>query len=344
MARILRHCRSMVARITRSKKTTKRTCFDTLPPELWQMIASYLPLSSAASLILTCRSALALIGTQCWVDLNLRSQSLERMRFLEFLDKSLPRYFLCQQCHIFHRRWRRECLNDGASGVYFFLRWECDLPTRFTLLAPYGADVTWSAIQLVMRAHRYGPQYGISIRSLHANYHAGMGWSRHSIPRIVDGRLLIRVRALYWIPRPLPPRDEVTCPWPQSTTGITCQHSSRGGWLFKLCLAAVTDLSSSTADEFEHDSELLHCLFCPTEYMVQIRQARHFREMAWPFPQIFRRRYVLSITRWIDIGDGRSILSKEWTALATRNIWRRLERFDYSGMQGIRSRFEAEKS
>ncbi len=213
--------------------------------------------------------------------------------------------------------------------------WKCDSGNEMNLSFK---RVPWSAVQLMMRAHKYGPQYGISAKSLDLALGVIDGWIDYSISRIVNNRLLIRVRAHYWIPRASTSQEEIAraVPWPGHGLRITCHHHGGDGGFKGPCLTAVTELSRSTSDEFTYESVVYRCQFCPSEYQVSLQQARHFGELA--FSQILRHRYVLAVTRWMDVGECLSNNSREWVALSPRCT---PEYFDFSCIQGIRSRFES---
>ena len=71
-----------------------------LPVELLQSIATYLPLSAAASFALSNKYICYLLGRQYWH--HLRSQPLEYKIFLGFLEKNMTGHWLCDQCLTFH--------------------------------------------------------------------------------------------------------------------------------------------------------------------------------------------------------------------------------------------------
>ncbi|OCK77085.1 hypothetical protein K432DRAFT_407631 [Lepidopterella palustris CBS 459.81] len=74
-----------------------------LPTELLQHIASYLPASSFASLAVTSSYFYRTLGTLPWLHLKDKNIDPEFFRLVELLQKDDPRYFFCPRCALLHQ-------------------------------------------------------------------------------------------------------------------------------------------------------------------------------------------------------------------------------------------------
>lgn len=77
--------------------------FKTLPPELFQLIASFIPFSAAVSLTLTCRKASIILGSRYLDWLNVKGNR-ETLEFIKLLERDLPRHIVCVECEVLHSR------------------------------------------------------------------------------------------------------------------------------------------------------------------------------------------------------------------------------------------------
>ncbi|OCK76058.1 hypothetical protein K432DRAFT_385737 [Lepidopterella palustris CBS 459.81] len=97
------HSRELRASTPRASSTiAKPGPIMSLPPELLQMIAGYLPTSSQASLALTSRAVCRTIGTVSWSEM--KKKHWEKLPFLIALRRDLPEYGTCAACcKLLHR-------------------------------------------------------------------------------------------------------------------------------------------------------------------------------------------------------------------------------------------------
>jgi hypothetical protein len=144
----------------------RQSPLSSLPAEILLHIKDFLPLSSAACLILCNRQMLMALGSQSWYSLLADDQIIERRRFLVALQKDLPDWLLCYPCSLFHpvephkvpkNMWIFDkdlpCMQD--NGVIF-------------LTASFG--IRYQHVQLLMNEHRLGRSYTRNLEALSFNF------------------------------------------------------------------------------------------------------------------------------------------------------------------------------
>lgn len=128
------------------------TTFLEFPLDILWLIAEELPGIDQASLALTSKQLLSILGNKSF-DIIKRSPDL-KITFLEILSRDLPDFIPCHICAALHS-WKptfrdRDCVDLTGSIIV--------IPGE---LALHFVDV-----QLIMRAHRISPDYGISLSDL----------------------------------------------------------------------------------------------------------------------------------------------------------------------------------
>lgn len=160
---------------------------ERLPVEIWQYIASYLPIVSAASLALCNRYLFKVLGTRYWHELS--TKPALKVEFLSNFEKDLPNHWICYNCAVFHRRHP-----DQESRWDFFIR---DFKQLYDppCVTKNWVHVGWADIgikqyqvQLAMNRHRYGLSHGIPVESF---YHP---WSTKSEQQSLDKSYFMRAR------------------------------------------------------------------------------------------------------------------------------------------------------
>ncbi len=342
-----RFCNKLIARIRKEadpEVAAQITCFEKLPTEIWQGIASYLPRSSTASLALTCRSAYNTMGIQSLVDMKSPDHKTDKCRFLELMDNRFPGHFLCYSHGIYHPRGLRKAHRRRTAFMDITRPWACDPPSKLFLLSADN-NITWATVQLIMRAHRYQPAHGKSVKTLRGNFNGGRGWHTYSKPCIIDDRLLVRVSAYYWIPTGSVLQEDGAGAFPELGVGVTCQHCHANPKLKALCMNALVRFRDARPKpwmkgSFEYWSRLYRCLLCPTEYQVALARPWDFSELDKTLRETYKCHYVLVVRRWIDFGEGRSAESREWVALAGKMAaGRQPTLWDTRGAPTIQERF-----
>ncbi|KAI9738412.1 MAG: hypothetical protein M1834_008915 [Cirrosporium novae-zelandiae] len=344
MACCLNFCRALPRGIKSLISPTPPNIFEKLPPELWHMIVSYLPFISTASLALTCRHMAYTLGHEYWY--NLRNPGPEKLAFLRLLDVSMPKYLLCSSCKIFHRRRRTYKYAETlqASKKFNYIKRCCR--HRETARISWSLELDWWLIQLVMRAYRCGPRYGVGLKALSCVENRGQDVWIETKASIIDDHLFLKVQNCALIDPKRPVANLAVI----GQNLCACNHLFKPWPLLNACFEAVDNLPRNwkQAKNYSYRSALFRCPSCPSEYLVELRPASQFQVIAdpRPFPRLLREReMILCVSRWMDVGDGESPDSPEWKALSSTAICREgfLKPFDIGAPNPtIRSRFETD--
>lgn len=123
-----------------------------LPTEIIQYIANYLPLDSRAVLALTNRTLCFHVGTESWKELKIPSQKVLRMEFLELLERDVPHLWLCRTCQNLHRKTIKPQQDFHPRGLDRF----CN---GFYCLS-------FSQVHLALSRHKLGRPHGICLENL----------------------------------------------------------------------------------------------------------------------------------------------------------------------------------
>ncbi|KAK1149450.1 hypothetical protein N8T08_006673 [Aspergillus melleus] len=312
-----------------------------LPPALWRLVAEFLNPAERASLAFVSKAFLGRLGLDPWMALNDPENHDFRADFLVSQDRTLPHHLLCFPCARYHRRTREGFEKLQPADVLNPL---FDCPNARNPLAPqprhritHGRMLPFSFVQLVMRARRFSPRYGISADLLSRRWRRD-GWSHHSRYYIHRGRLLMRVVSSCFAEPDLPPssqrmllysRDDY---WPYFSA---CAHW-RDGELMNVCKCALGHIpkprETAGLQGLEHrGKDMVHgrihnpnalttlcgkcrpmrrCPECPSEYLVEVKLTEDRAD-----PRSLHFRHAIVVTRWSDLGDGSSPrLSPEWAA------------------------------
>ena len=246
----------------------KDSSLHVLPVEIIQYIsATFLPSDAAASLAICSRSMLKIVGSLVLLSLNLKCHAVEKVRFLENLEKDLPDWLLCHYCSVFHpvdqnvdpsQCWRgfeeKECVR--ANGV---------------VAIGYDFHMRYEHAQMIMRNYRLGRPYEINLEKFSKRF------ARHqpeksleSVVRakIVAGELLLHVKHTL---RLLKVWDISLI---RTTIPEICPHIYR---------SPVSSFAQALRCRSSHANRLPcteckkqdHCLNCSTSFQVDIRTLRN---------------------------------------------------------------------
>ena len=286
-----------------------------ISPELWLEITGYLRLWEQGSLSLTCHLFLDMFGPQ-YLKLNKPQvyYKIERLYFLESLDREFPKHRLCFGCATFHLGFRR-CCWESQAGVPIY--------PRLTL--------QFRDVQLVAKAYRYNI---CTERFAETHYDASRpsGYGRklvsnrnwkHSVSyTFVEGHLLLRIDSFkdVFSGIELTPFEDCTM----------CRHY--GSELLEICSCAVDHIQYSlgltTAISCPKCRPLRRCHSCPTEYLVRLDRCLSDRSIK------------LRVSRWSDLGDCRAPFTTEWRRATSSDFYPRNAVFDIKCTDTIRNRFE----
>lgn len=310
-----------------------------VPGDVWDMIIDYLSPVDAANLAFTSKTCLRTIGYKPWSRLDRQENYRYRIEFLLPMDRHLPYHLFCFPCACYHFRIQpgNERLKKPDIPNPIF-----DCPNaRNPLLKPpkarltAGRELPFTFLQLALRAHRYLPEYGISVDSMSRRWKEdGHGWMHSSRYLIHNGHLLVRVTSSQYTRANLQLSEKRMLLFSREDYTpyfSACAHW-RHGELLDLCKCALDHipaprdtsgpqgLANKVKDRLDgraYDPNSLvslcgncqpmrRCPQCPSEYLIEIRLLEDKAE------KCFKRAIV--VTRWTDLGD--ETMSREWKACA----------------------------
>mgnify|MGYP001580602516 CR=1 FL=1 len=271
----------------------KNSLFKKLPIELIVSIAEFLPLEAAALFTLTCRPVWYILGNQYLDRLSAIGHKLNRLLFLEFLERDLAYQIVCYNCQRLHSGTKQRYNSLWGS----FNQPPCsvrDLNSHVQYNIQDGfCSITF---QSAMKLYRHGLDYSEQI-SLLTGFGSpnvrGYTYQWTSIPRIVNGHFILRHQV--WLLYPV--GYEVIMP--DTIYTDICPH-----WQFN-CLG-WSKLNMKLACRISHwdnlrlnlrcptCSGLFQCRICPTEFQINTKD-------------FLRNGVALVLTRWLDLGEGRDL-------------------------------------
>lgn len=273
---------------------------EQLPPEIFGEIGKDLKVVDVLCFSSTSRT----VKQKLDLDLPRLQRQITLPHELEYklrLEKDRPDWILCATCGILHRRLRNDALLGSVATM--------SRPERACASSFSGyLDVTfgyhhyrlWREVfDLVLRAHEYGPEYGLPLSSL--NYRCDMANYGHSrthvrvecTPKIVKSRLFLKIHFFVTVDfrRPL---------WHQIDNQARihlCRHLG----------APHLDRSKETCfvTHVDHEDcarcrEVWGCRKCATEGAVKIVRA-HSDQIG-----------TLEIIAWKDLGSRGCPLTQPW--------------------------------
>lgn len=172
---------------------TFQSCpFSKLSIEIIQDIARLLPLFSAASFALCCRTMASIIGTQYWQKLRLLEGP--RLILCQLLERDIPDHIFCYRCRILHRPGR------------------VDAPCMKDEIRHGRLHIVFPEFQMAMKRHRLGlgaKDYLDKLAGTLTELRKGYTYQSITAARIVSSNLLVRAKHLFLLPRPFQyfPRD-----------------------------------------------------------------------------------------------------------------------------------------
>jgi hypothetical protein len=334
-----------------------------LPERIWHRITSYLSPSGAASLAFASKTLRYRLGPEPWIVLNHPENQEYKIEFLISLDSQLPDHLLCYRCATYHRRIQKgqERLRATATmNPLFTCPWASE-PTQIPLrmrLAP-GHTLPFTFVQLAMRAHRYGPDYGIPAESLSRRWKCRESeWFHQSRYYIHKGHLLLRIVSKSFAQPALPPSGMRHLLYSRENYFpyfSACAHW-RDGELMNLCKCALGHIPKpreTITQQLRNGPQIQtairnvnpivslcgecrpirRCPDCPTEYLIEIRFEEDKNDPVTKFKQ------AIVVTRWSDLGDGTTPLSGEWAACYGETDY---NSFAAIGRRGLSGTFESQ--
>jgi hypothetical protein len=343
---------------------------NSLSPELWKHIATFLTPADAARLALASKTLREKLGEEPIKALNLPENRHHKISVLQHLDRHLPRHLLCFQCAQFHLRSNpgKESLKaDYVNNPLF----RC--PSVKTTVLPrlrltHGRELPYSFVQLALRT-AHSPVHGVEHTKLDRQWkHQESVWSFRTRYMVHDNRLLLRVVSQRVVPPAITltktkerhilyDREEYT------PFFSVCAHWKDGD-LMDLCKCALSHVPAPPESYIQQLKKApkisrslarpnfivrgcdwcrpaRRCPECPTEYLIEIRMVEDHNDSAVPF------KHALVVTRWSDLGDGSSpYTSPEWTAVKGTEVpgghgGHEYESFSHIGRRAVSGIFES---
>lgn len=278
-----------------------------LPPELILCIARFLPPESAASFSLCCRPIYFALGTQYLKALE-DDEQLDRYKFLTLLERDLPNYILCYYCkklHGINNAYRHIYSNRRYLGSNRYLQcWKADYESLTHIYIHGGFSFT--VFQMTMKLYRQGLDYPklLDLLSYKTKTYFRHGYveQRMALARIVAGSFLIREQRIVMIP----PTQPSPIPW--DSDFVICRHFSlMSTKSFDLFKDAIQRAHWDEPKDYRNWKGIIQCKYCLTEFRVD-------------FKNFGERGNAMFVTKWQDLGQGRSPLDHKWEShIAGRN-------------------------
>lgn len=323
-----------------------------LPGKLWRRILAYLSLADQASLYLCNKSWWQFLPRDILLQLNGAGITHHRLRcdLLQRLNENYPSHLLCYICGRYHYRSQKGKEVMKPTNIFNPI-YECPYqnvsdPSKRTPRhrTTFGRAIPFPFVQLALRYHKYGADYGIHCDTLGRRYkdrEAVGKWFHQTRWAIIDGHLYMRIVSTCFATHSLPPagmrhllytREDFT------PFFSVCAHW-RDGELMPVCKCALSHIpvplsgsgalrlakeidkhfngpDSPMARQCEKCKPIRRCPECPTEYLVEIRMQE---DPAEKDPrELFK--YAIVVTRWSDLGDGKVPWAGEWAAVNNENL------------------------
>lgn len=307
-----------------------------LEADLWCHIANMATLSGAASLAFSCKTLRYKLGARPWDDLNAPENKLEKINFLLAFDDHYQHHLLCFLCAIYHPRkepGKEKLIAQHVSRPVF------DCPNARHLPLPrmrltHGRELPFAFVQLVMRAYRHSPDHGLGVNDLARRWDCkDSDWSHRTRFMVYEGHLLMRTTSTTYARKRLQPSEQRLLLYSRSDYApyfSVCEHWHNGD-LLKLCKCALShvpeegrgvwsqlrDRPRITMEKTKTNyfpklcdecKPLRRCPECPSEYLLELRFMEDKKDRITPF------KHALVVSRWSDLGDGRSPSSPEWAS------------------------------
>ncbi|KAL2069929.1 hypothetical protein VTL71DRAFT_14608 [Oculimacula yallundae] len=277
-----------------------------LHPELIIYLADFLPLSSAALLALSCRTAYEILGTRFWARLRADDEQLQCFKFLSLLSRDISRddYVPCYHCHVLHvcGILHPNLLQLAPLPAYQYDMTLCKRAEVLGKVAKYMHNrFQFRTVQMAMKMYRlhldyqpwlealcYKPIALVVMREFPSEFKASV--------RIINGFLLLYSQLIILLPPGLTATDLNRCGFD------LCPH-------IRLTAHGVApNLPETNECAINHDhviercirsSAITSCTSCPTEFQLRTEDCEDFG-------------IAVIITKWMDLGKGETIADPKW--------------------------------
>lgn len=347
-----------------------------LPSKVWKRVICFIDVADEASLSLSCKPFQALADPQIIQQLNDPEEFPARMDFLHRLNYLHPDHLLCYICGVYHVRTQKgsEALKPSniANPLYVCPYATSSDPAervsrhRIT----FGRNLNYPFVQLMMRHHHHGPEYGISHKEYSYKRYkdrAEVGtWNHQRTFAVIDDHLYMRVISYAFAQPNLPAAGKRHLMHSREDFlpfFSVCAHW-RDGELMPSCRCALDHIpaplsgsgvnrvaseihqklqkpKSQIVSQCDQCKPLRRCPECPSEYLIEVRLQEDRAEK--DPTKLFK--HALVVTRWTDLGDGSGPQSKEWAAICgdldELPDGQRYDSFHILGRRAINGTFES---
>jgi hypothetical protein len=309
-----------------------------LSAELWDQIADHLTPTETANLALSSKTLWKLLGPAPWITLDDPKNHEYKVKLLVGMDRLLPDHLLCFPCAKYHLRIKKGEESLKATRILNPL-FNCPNATNVAYATSRarlttGHHLPFPFVQLVMRAHRFGSQYGISADTLSRRYKDRESeWMHQTRYYVHKGHLLLRTVSRTFAAPDLPISGQRHLLYSREDYFpyfSVCAHW-RDGELMNICKCALDHVvrPKETITQQLHKGPAIklslrnpnyfitqcskcrpmrRCPQCPTEYLIELKLAEDRTDPANQFKQ------AIIVTRWSDLGDGRNPTEGPWAA------------------------------
>lgn len=316
-------------------------------PEVWLRVADFLTPLDVANLASTCRTMYTRLGKHPHNLLVDPANRPDRLNFLLAMDHKLPRHLFCFPCAQWHLR-----IQPGLETLkpHHILNplFECPNKTNVHLPPPRiritdGRLLPFAFVQLARRSWAFGPEFGISHQTLARRWKDPYSkWTHESLYHVSDkGHVMMRVQSQHYVEGGMTPAAKRMLLFSRGDFTpyfSVCSHW-KNGLLTSIPKCALDHIPfDALTDPFHSVNQLKdkyagkkamgmvnlcsrcrpmrRCPECPTEYLFELKMVE---DKTVPRHSHERFKQALNVTRWSDLGPGRSPDDKEWAATAGLN-------------------------
>ncbi|KAF2822009.1 hypothetical protein CC86DRAFT_410402 [Ophiobolus disseminans] len=316
-------------------------------PEVWLRVADFLTPLDVANLSSTCRTMYTRLGRHPHKLLLDPTNRPHRLNFLLAMDHKLPRHLFCFPCAQWHLRIQPGLETLKPHSVLNPL-FECPNRTNIHLPPPRiritdGRLLPFAFVQLARRSWAFGPEFGISHQTLARRWKDPYSkWRHESMYHVGDnGHVMMRVQSQHYVEGGMTPAAKRMLLFSRGDFTpyfSVCSHW-KNGILTSIPKCALDHIPfDSLSDPFHAVTQLKdkyagkkpvgmvnlcsrcrpmrRCPECPTEYLFELRTVE---DKTVKNSSHERFKQALNVTRWSDLGPGRSPDDKEWAAIAGMN-------------------------
>ncbi|KAL2353434.1 hypothetical protein BJ546DRAFT_123328 [Cryomyces antarcticus] len=174
-------------------------------------------------------------------------------------------------------------------------------------------------VHLAIRAHRTSLRYGTELKALCGRSKL-FGWTTQVTARVVDNRLLMRVRWFRSVYRGSKFSRERSIAGVKRGYPSSCPHKCWGGCIkpSEACLEAVTTMPRNPLEAEQQRYLCLSraCQWCPSEVLVELKPASELSKPAIRETSSSKAGdSMVCVSQCVDLGEGISAESADWEAL-----------------------------